>query len=375
MSGIYIHIPFCRQACSYCDFHFTVRHDDKESLLKAIRTELHERTGYLNSDPQVRTIYFGGGTPSLLNHAELESILLSIRENYEVINDPEITLEANPDDLTAQKLGELRSVGINRLSIGIQSFHDSELKFMNRAHDVDDAVRCVNEASRAGFNNISIDLIYGVPGQGASAWEHNLNVASDLPVKHLSCYALTIEKHTLLHNLVKKEEIRPAIDEHVAEQFLTMNKFLTSKGFEHYEVSNLALPGYRSKHNTSYWNDVIYLGVGPSANSFDSNSRRSNVRSNKAYIEGILNGNDPSSTEILSEKNRFNEYIMTRLRTSEGINIRKAKTLLPSEYASQIDQQLKRQVESGMLIVSGDMYSMPYDKWLVSDAVIRELFI
>jgi oxygen-independent coproporphyrinogen-3 oxidase len=375
MSGIYIHIPFCRQACTYCDFHFTVRHDDRPELVEAICSELKARKEYLHSDPLVKTIYFGGGTPSLLHPRELHTIMDTIRSNYKTDADGEITLEANPDDLSTAKLAELKASGINRLSIGIQSFDDTVLKFMNRAHNAAMAISSLENAAAAGFDDVSIDLIYGVPGQGTYNWEQNLEIASESPVTHISCYALTVEQHTLLHNLVKNKSVSLPEDDIVAEQFHLMHQYLTGKGFEHYEVSNFAKPGYRSKHNSSYWNDVPYLGIGPSANSFDNRSRSMNVRSNKEYIRRIKEGSGHISTEHLTEKDVFNEYIMTRLRTKEGMKINKLMDLLPKKYTTDTRIKLEKLIASGTLTEMDGSYRMPHEKWLVSDAVIRELFI
>lgn len=344
-------------------------------MAEAICKELRDRKDYLSDDPQVSTIYFGGGTPSLLEDDELSMIMDTIRSNYAISDEPEITLEANPDDLTKKKLLSLREAGINRLSIGVQSFNDDELKFMNRAHDTDDALSCINKAADLGFRNISIDLIYGVPGKDPEAWKRNLEIAAELPVTHLSCYALTVERHTLLHNLVSSERVSLPDDEMVAEQFLYMNEYLTSRGFEHYEVSNFARPGFRSRHNSSYWNDVIYLGAGPAANSFDLRSRGSNIRSNKEYMKRVAAGAGYTETEVLSDSDRVNEYIMTRLRTKEGIDKEKLETLIPEEYRSQIETSLKAYLEAGLLSQINNHIHIPSEHWLMSDSVIRELFI
>ncbi len=317
MAGIYLHIPFCKQACTYCDFHFSTNLKSKSDLVNAILKEIDYRKTYLNNE-NFDTIYFGGGTPSLLSQAELKSILEKLHSEFTINSNAEITLECNPDDLSKEKLSELKALGINRLSIGLQSFNDEELKWMNRAHSAHESINSVKLAQDAGFNNITIDLIYGSKFQNLESWQQTLQTALALNVQHISAYNLTIEAKTKL-GVNHSHNTEPAINEDLsAQQFEMMIETLKKNGFIHYEISNFGKENYFSKHNTNYWLGKNYLGLGPSAHSFNTESRQWNVASNAAYMSKV-NANDVySEIEALGDKERYNEYILTHLRTMWG---------------------------------------------------------
>ncbi|RNI23568.1 radical SAM family heme chaperone HemW [Rufibacter latericius] len=317
MAGIYLHIPFCKQACHYCDFHFSTSMGLKEQVLQAMHHELELQKSYLNGEV-INTIYFGGGTPSILSVTELNGLLEAIYAKHTVNPAAEITLEANPDDLTPEKLQALRQTRINRLSIGVQSFHDPHLQLMNRPHTAVEAVDCIRMAQELGFDNISLDLIYGIPAEDATLWEEDLTKAFALNVQHLSCYALTIEPNTVFGNRVRKGTFSPADEERVARQFEVLMTQAKAHGFLHYEISNFCQPGFESKHNSSYWKQVPYLGLGPSAHSFNGVSRQFNIAHNPKYVQALEAGQLPCTVEELSIEDRVNEYVMTTLRTSWG---------------------------------------------------------
>ena len=327
MSGIYIHIPFCKKACHYCDFHFSTSLQNKELLVDALCKEIDDRHDYL-TDKKLSTIYFGGGTPSLLSTSELNKIISKIKECFDVTPNIEITLEANPDDLTAEKIKEITDAGINRLSIGIQSFFDEDLEGMNRSHNAKQAIQAVENAKSGGINNISIDLIYGLPKspnpingeKGMEKWAYNLEQAFKLDVPHLSAYCLTIEEKTAFNQFLRKGKITLPPEPETIKHFELLMSEAEKHGFIHYEISNFCKEGQQSKHNSSYWADEHYLGIGPSAHSYNGVSRQFNVANNSLYIKGINAGAPEFEMEILTEANKFNEYIMTRLRTIWGIS-------------------------------------------------------
>lgn len=321
MAGIYIHIPFCKQACSYCDFHFSTNLRQRGDIAKAIIKELEIRKDELHPYQGVSTLYFGGGTPSLLLQGELQSIIEAVNKNYILASNAEITLEANPDDLTMTTCSKLYDSGINRLSIGIQSFYDEDLNYMNRAHDAKDGLKAVENAQKAKITNISIDLIYGLPNLGAERWKKNLKFAVKTGVQHISSYGLTVEPKTLLQHWIKTQKATAPDEAQMAEEFSIMKEYLESEGFEHYEISNFAKKGYRSRHNSAYWNGTDFLGIGPSAHSYTNKTRKVNVSSNGKYIKLLSDDKLAYTEEVLSPKNKYNEYILTRLRTKEGIKL------------------------------------------------------
>lgn len=322
MAGLYLHIPFCAQACHYCDFHFSTNLRTRSEIVDALRKELGMQQHYLQNEP-LATIYFGGGTPSLLDARELEAIFSSIREHFTVEQSAEITLEANPDDLTPQRLESFRNLGINRLSIGIQSFDDDVLKFLNRSHNSQAASQCVIRARQAGFNNISVDLIYAIPGQNDSAWTENIRQAIGLQPNHISSYSLTIEEKTVFGKWSSKGTLNAVSDDIAAVQFETLMTILEKEGFDHYEISNFARPGFQSQHNSSYWRQQKYLGIGPSAHSYNGESRQFNISNNTAYQKAIQTGKIPFEREVLTVEDRINEYLLTGLRTSWGCDLEK----------------------------------------------------
>ncbi|MBI1768732.1 MAG: radical SAM family heme chaperone HemW [Bacteroidetes bacterium] len=320
MAGLYLHIPFCKQACHYCDFHFSTRQDSKLQLVEAMCMELGLQKDYLGKEA-VETIYLGGGTPSLLNERELEEIFTSIRKNFDVSETAEITLEANPDDLSFNNLQVMKKVGVNRLSIGIQSFDDRILKFLNRAHSAREATDCVHQSRIAGFNNISIDLIYAIPSQNDDLWKKNIEQAIAISPEHISAYSLTIEEKTVFGNWLKKGKLKSESDEAAAIQMEILMDLLSHAGYEQYEISNFCKPNFHSRHNSSYWKQQKYLGIGPSAHSYNGSSRQYNIRNNALYIQSMERSKIPSELENLSHANHINEYLLTTLRTIWGCNL------------------------------------------------------
>ncbi len=340
MAGIYIHIPFCKQACHYCDFHFSTSLTYKAELIQALIQEIKLQKNFLNSET-IETIYFGGGTPSLLKSEEVNLIINTITELHTVASDAEITLEANPDDLSPQKLKELKHTPVNRFSIGIQSFFDDDLTWMNRVHRSAEAENCVKRAQDAGFENITVDLIYGYPLLTDQKWNYNLDKIFELQIPHISAYSMTVEPRTALASFIKNKKQAPMNDEQSSEQFIKLMGAMKDHGFEHYEISNFSLPGHYSRHNTNYWKGVKYLGVGPSAHSYDGEKRQWNITNNAKYIQSIDKKDIPAEIEILTEDNRLNEYIMTSLRTQWGLDLGQLNRLAKGSS----DQLLKDAME------------------------------
>lgn len=349
MSGIYIHIPFCKQACYYCDFHFSTSLKKKDELIKALAKELILRKDELQNQT-IETIYFGGGTPSLLTIDELRLLVDSIYLNYSVSDNPEITLEANPDDLSKQKLNDLTTSRINRLSIGIQSFFEDDLQSMNRAHSSQEAKQCLEEATKH-FSNITIDLIYGIPNMSIEKWNKNLQTAFSFGVNHISSYALTVEPKTALASFIKKGTYPPIDDDLALQHFDLLMAETEQQGFVHYEISNFGKKGYFSKHNTSYWQGKSYLGIGPSAHSFNGKQRSWNVSNNTIYIKSIQDNTLPSKVETLSKQDRYNEYVMTGLRTIWGISLNKIGTDFGIDYKEHLIASAKKFINQELLII------------------------
>ena len=372
-AGIYIHIPFCKQACNYCNFHFSTSLDLKEDLLKCLEKEIILRKNYLEGR-QIQTIYFGGGTPSLLSTDEIKKLLQAIYSNFEVIENAEITLEANPDDLTNEKLDELKNAGINRLSIGVQSFFDKELKWMNRSHDAIQAENCIRNAKEIGFDNITIDLIYGVPGLTNTEWKQNLQKTIELNIDHLSCYALTVEPKTALYHQIEKDKLPPLNEQQAAEQFEILMAFAKQTGFEHYEISNFARDKKYSKHNTSYWKGNWYLGIGPSAHSFNSSTRQWNIANNALYIKNINEDKDPSETEILTIPQQYNEFVMISLRTMWGMDLHEIKNRFGETYLHLIQKESARYIQSGDIVLENEKMKLSDKGKLIADKIISDLF-
>ena len=375
MSGIYIHIPFCKQACNYCDFHFSTSLKLKSNLIESILVEIDLRHPYLENK-NIETIYFGGGTPSLLSEKELFLILEKIYKNYDVSSNAEISLEANPDDLSVEKLKELKRLEINRLSIGLQSFNNEELIWMNRAHTATESEASVKRAQDKGFENISIDLIYGSKFSNLTNWKKTLDKAIALDVKHISSYNLTIEDKTKLgHDFKVKKEI--AIDdEKSSELFLEMIDRLEKNNFIQYEISNFGKENYFSNHNSNYWKGIEYIGFGPSAHSFDGVSRQWNVSNNSLYIKNISDKNEAYfEKEILSESDQFNEYILTSLRTIWGIDVLVLNTKFNSEILNSFNEKIKTYISSDMIIFNNNKYVLTSNGKLFADKIASELFV
>jgi len=374
MAGIYIHIPFCRRACHYCNFHFSTSLKLKNAFLEALLKEISIRKDYLSGET-VNTVYFGGGTPSLLEQAELVTIMDALRHEFEIGSGAEVTLEANPDDISPAKLNEWKEAGINRLSIGVQSFFDSDLVWMNRAHSASQAYNALSDAIHSGFRNISIDLIYGTPGLTDSRWEKNLLTAVNLHIPHLSCYALTVEPGTALDLMTRRKKASPVNSDDQARQFMIMSTFLERHGYEHYEISNLALPGKRSVHNSAYWSGEKYLGLGASAHSFNGTSRQWNVANNALYIKALQNGSVPYEIETLTPVQKLNEYLMTSIRTMEGLDMAHMKKTYGEGYAEKISAQAGKFRERGWLVDSPDRLALTKEGKLFADGIASELFI
>jgi len=374
MAGIYIHIPFCKQACHYCNFHFSTSMKLKNDFLDALLKEISLRRDYLDGE-KVNTIYFGGGTPSLLSSHELNIIMDAIHRSFDIEVGAEVTLEANPDDINVPVLTTWSKSGINRLSIGIQSFHKEDLVWMNRAHNEIQAMECIRLAQNAGFYNMSIDLIYGTPTLTDERWASNLIAALSMNIPHLSCYALTVEPGTALESMTKKKKVHPVSGDDQARQFLQMTEILTSRGYEHYEISNFALPGKRSKHNSSYWSGDKYIGLGPSAHSFNGTSRQWNVANNALYIKSLEGGSVPFEQEFLTDVQRFNEYVMTSLRTMEGTDIGLVRQKFGDEAAGVLDEGSLKFVERGWMVKGRDRIVLTEEGKLFADGIASELFL
>jgi oxygen-independent coproporphyrinogen-3 oxidase len=374
MAGIYIHIPFCKQACHYCDFHFSTSMKTAGDMAEAICAEVVLQKDFLQKE-NIETIYFGGGTPSLLPLAQLSKIMAEIKGNFAVSGGAEITLEANPDDINPEKLSELKSLGINRLSIGIQSFSDEILKWMNRAHSGAEATNSVKLTQAAGFENITIDLIYGVPGLSSNDWSNTLRTAIDLGVDHISSYCLTVESGTALGHRVAKGTEQPVDEELAAEHFQIMVKILEDAGYEQYEISNFARHGRYSRHNTNYWTGEKYLGLGPSAHSYDGFKRSWNVSSNTRYIKAIMEGNLPSDYEILTQADRYNEWVMTGLRTRWGIEPAVAQKRFGFDMETQFGASLKDLIESDLATMNEGRFTLTRKGRILADGIASELFI
>ena len=373
MAGIYIHIPFCKQACHYCDFHFSTSMKKKEEMVSALAKELQMHKIEFENEV-VETIYFGGGTPSVLTLEEIACLIDAVYANYAVLENPEITLEANPDDLSETYLVELSDSRINRLSIGIQSFFEDDLQLMNRAHNAEEAKNCLAIATRY-FDNISIDLIYGIPGMSNEKWKQNIDTALSFNIPHISSYALTVESKTALKKLIETGKIAAPDDAVAQAHFQILADKLSSEGFTHYELSNFAKEGFFSKNNSAYWLEKKYIGIGPSAHSYNGLSRSWNISNNSLYIKSIVSGQLPNQTEILSVTDRYNEYIMTGLRTIWGVSLQKIETEFGSSYSSYLQKQLEKYLRDGLLFIEGDILKPTAAGKFLTDGIASDLFL
>ena len=372
MAGIYIHIPFCKQACYYCDFHFSTNFKKKDDILAALVKELVMRNG--ECDEPVETIYFGGGTPSVLSDAEIKLLVDSVYRNYEVAADAEITLEANPDDLTPQRIALLPKTGINRLSIGIQSFFDDDLRMMNRAHDSVQAIAALDAATK-NFDNISIDLIYGIPGMSDEKWKQNIKTALSFGVPHISSYALTVEPKTALHKMIATAQIAAPEDDAAEAHFHILADTLSENGFVHYELSNFGKPGFFSRNNSAYWLGKTYIGIGPSAHSYNGISRSWNVANNSLYLKSIWKGELPSESELLSVADRFNEIIMTGLRTIWGISIFRIQKEFGENIHHHLLNSAEKHLANGLLEITSDTLKTTRKGKFLADGIASDLFL
>ena len=378
MSGIYIHIPFCKQACHYCDFHFSTSLKKKDALVLALVKELELRKDEFKNQI-IETIYFGGGTPSLLTYDQLSLLIDSVYKNYKVSKNPEITLEANPDDLVSVRaqsrtiFEDYLNLGINRLSIGIQSFFETDLKLMNRAHNADEAKNCLKEAIKY-FDNISLDLIYGIPGLSNKRWIENIDMALSYNIPHISSYALTVEPKTALESFIKKGIIQNVDDDLAQQQFHILIEKLEAHGFVHYELSNFGKPNYFSRNNSAYWQGKHYLGIGPSAHSFNGNERGWNVRNNAKYIKALQENRVPMEIETLSKTDKYNEYVMTGLRTIWGVSIEKVERDFGLNYKNYLLEQATIHLKNDLLYLDDDKLLVTKKGKFLSDGIASDLF-
>ncbi|WKN46198.1 radical SAM family heme chaperone HemW [Tunicatimonas pelagia] len=374
MAGIYIHIPFCKQACHYCDFHFSTNQQRKTDMVRAIARELELQQPYL-TEQIITSIYFGGGTPSLLDEAELQMLLNTVYKLYPISSDPEITLEANPDDLSPEKLKILKQLGFNRLSIGIQSFHEPHLRYLNRVHSAKEAEQCVQQAQEAGFNNLSIDLIYAVPHPDHSVWQADLANVVALNPEHISAYCLTIEEKTVFGQWLRHQKIPPIDETFAAEQFGQLVDTLTANGYEQYEVSSFCQPSWESKHNSNYWKDVRYLGVGPGAHSFNGNSRQYNVANNGKYLRALAKDQVPYEQEELNKADRINEYLMTGLRTKWGCDLAWLKQKLDYDLLATQGSYIEHLIHEKKATLENQQLVLTRAGKLLADGITAALFV
>lgn len=373
MSGIYIHIPFCKQACHYCDFHFSTNLKKKEEMVLALAKEIQLRKNEFQ-DEIVETIYFGGGTPSILQIEDLRFLIDEVYRNYKVVENPEITVEANPDDLTENRIIELSKNKVNRLSIGIQSFFEDDLKMMNRAHNAEEAKKCLETATQY-FDNISIDLIYGIPEMSNEKWLQNIETALSFGVPHISSYALTVEPKTALHSFIQKGIIPQPEDEVAQEHFHILVDKLSENGFIHYELSNFGKENYFSKNNSSYWLGKKYIGIGPSAHSYDGKNRGWNISNNSLYIKSIQENKLPIEIETLTKTDRYNEYIMTGLRTIWGISLDRIEQEFGKIYLDYLNQQATKFIEDHLLFIDNNILRTTKKGKFLSDGIASDLFL
>ncbi|WP_091431631.1 radical SAM family heme chaperone HemW [Flavobacterium degerlachei] len=382
MSGIYIHIPFCKQACHYCDFHFSTSMKKKDEMVLALVKEIKMRKSESENEI-VETIYFGGGTPSVLTSEEIDFLIAAVYENYSVSENPEITLEANPDDLSSERILELSKSKINRLSIGIQSFFEDDLRMMNRAHNSEEAQKCLQEATRY-FDNISIDLIYGVPDSSQNGeqaqqmsnekWKQNIEKALSFGIPHISSYALTVEPKTALKKLIDTGKIAEPNDEVAQEHFMILVDMLEANGFIHYELSNFGKENYFSKNNSAYWLGKKYIGIGPSAHSYDGVSRSWNIANNPLYIKSIDADKLPNEIEILSVSDRYNEYIMTGLRTIWGVSLDRIESEFGKTYLDYLMKQAQKYLNDDLLSIENAILKPTKKGKFLTDGIASDLF-
>ena len=374
MSGIYIHVPFCKSKCAYCNFFSLVTEKKVDDYVEALKKEIVDRRSYLG-DELVETIYFGGGTPSLLPTKYVEEILELLHKNYNIISTPEITLEINPDTIDKEKMFALKQLGVNRMSIGIQSFHDDDLRYLGRRHDSRHAMQVLEDLKAVDFEKITLDLIYGMPTLTEEKWNKNLDIFFSTGITHLSAYALTVEPKTILGQKIEKGELQGVSEEETILHYDVLVERTKVNGFEHYEISNFAKDGCRSQHNSIYWKDVKYLGLGPSAHSYDGNSRQWNVSNLTKYIQLVGSSEEYYEKEILTLDDKFNEYVMTSLRTSWGCDIEKIERDYGKSYASHFLKNVKKYLEMGEMLMDAGKYSLTENGKLFADGIAADLFL
>ena len=383
MSGIYIHIPFCKQACHYCDFHFSTSMKKKDEMVLALAKEIRMRKKEFENET-IETIYFGGGTPSILQISDLRFLIDEVHKNYTVSENPEITLEANPDDLSKERIIELSKSPINRLSIGIQSFFEDDLTMMNRAHNSAEAIECLKEATKY-FDNISLDLIYGIPDSNQNGkqakqmsnekWKQNIETALSFGVPHISSYALTVEPKTALHKLIQTGKIDKPKDEVAEEHFQILVEMLEKNGFIHYELSNFGKENYFSKNNSAYWLGEKYIGIGPSAHSYDGISRSWNISNNTIYLKSLEENKLPNEIEILSKTDRYNEYIMTGLRTIWGVSLNRIENEFGTTYLEYLTNQAQKFLDDNLLSIEENVLKATKKGKFLTDGMASDLFL
>jgi len=374
LAGIYLHIPFCRQKCHYCNFYSLASFKYKDEFLKALHTEIILQKGYLANEP-VETIYLGGGTPSLLSRTELDTIFNALYKYFNIVPDAEITLEANPDDLEKSKIRELGNSPVNRLSIGIQSFFNDDLKYLNRVHNAEQAKTCIHVAKDAGFEDLTIDLIYGIPTLTGEKWQKNLEIFTGFNLLHLSAYALTVEPHTPLDILIRKHKMKPVEDERIVNHFNQLMDFASAHNYLHYEISNFCRDYHFSKHNTGYWLGKKYLGLGPSAHSFNGDSRQWNISNVMKYAGSLDEGILPAEKEILSINQKYNEFIMVSIRTIWGVDISALNQRFDMDIADHFLKQIETFILSGQVIKEGENYSLTRAGKFFADRIAANLFL
>ena len=376
MAGIYIHIPFCKQACTYCDFYFSTSGKMVDELVAGLLKEIHMQKDYFNNciDKTIRTLYFGGGTPSIIPPKNLKLIIQTIESTFNLTNDIELTMEVNPDDCNLNNIKAWQQMGVNRISCGVQSFFDEDLKFMNRSHTASEAESSIKRMQDAGIVNISIDLIYGLPNMIEQNWALNLNKAKQLDVTHLSCYGLTVEEKTLLSHWIKKQQVK--LDENAAaSNFEYLMAWSVQNAFEHYEISNLCKPGYQSKHNSAYWKGLPYLGIGPSAHSFNGEFRQHNIPNMFSYLKLLSENKLNAEVEHLSFIEKFNEKLMIGLRLGEGIGLRDIQSYIDNRNAEHFNKTLQKHIENNNIVINNDNFALTNQGKLLADNIIQDFFV
>tara|TARA_B100000767_G_scaffold275658_1_gene314088 strand:- start:4274 stop:5407 length:1134 start_codon:yes stop_codon:yes gene_type:complete len=373
MAAVYFHVPFCKQACHYCNFHFSTSLKNKASILEAMAKELDLRKQELPSNSEITSIYFGGGTPSILSALEIKFLINSVKSYFVITDSVEITLEINPDDYRSNYLEELKSIGVNRLSVGIQSFHEEELKLMNRAHNAQQAFAVLDNIKTL-FNNFSLDLIYGLPNSNLKSWINNIEHALQYNPKHISSYVLTVEPKTVLSHMIIKKEVKVLGDEELLSQFNYLVNRLEKEGFDHYELSSFGKPGFHSVNNSAYWSGKSYLGIGPSAHSFDGLIRSWNISNNTKYLKGVSLNKPFIEREILTKADHYNEYLMTRLRTEKGVSLNYIDKNFGTYFKELLEKESQSQIESQALYWDGDSLKVSRKAKFLVDGIASNLF-